>query len=142
MAKYNHAFTVAITVENELEDGNETPLFELLRGMRKRTADLAAEENGTGREAFECYDTYVVEEEPDPPDYRRCEGLIQNGRHSQLRCEKNTAFIVRYTTPKADVYNSHALGLCGNCTDAMQMQLGIDRVSCTPTERKVTDGGS
>lgn len=63
-AKYNHAFTVAFTVENGFEDGYNTPFNQLIAGLSRRIANLMEEwrHNPEGVvEAFECYDTYEEE---------------------------------------------------------------------------------
>lgn len=65
MPKYNHAFTVAFTVENDLEDGHGTPFNQLIAGMARRIASLAEETGNGALEAFECYDTYEVQENDD-----------------------------------------------------------------------------
>lgn len=63
MKKFNHAFTVSFSLENGLEDGQETPLKELIAGMARRLANLLEEDGNGAREAFECYDTYDVQED-------------------------------------------------------------------------------
>jgi len=62
MSKFNHAFSVGFSLENELENGHDTPLKELLAAMQKRIQSLKDDDHNAAREAFECFDTYVVED--------------------------------------------------------------------------------
>lgn len=64
MPKYNHAFSVGFSLENELEEGHKTPMHELLAGMARRLASLI-ESNQQELEAFDCFDTFEVEEKTD-----------------------------------------------------------------------------
>jgi hypothetical protein len=58
--RFNHAFSVSFSLENELADGNETPIEELLLGMAQRLDNLR-KEKGYAKESFECFDTYEVD---------------------------------------------------------------------------------
>ena len=59
--RYSHAFTVAFSVENDLEDGHDTPLKDLLAGLSKRLNSLRTDEDPIAAlEAFECYDSAEV----------------------------------------------------------------------------------
>lgn len=59
MAKYNHMYDVAFSLENENEDGEATAV-ELIAALEKRVAALKALPPQEAREAFGYSDSYEV----------------------------------------------------------------------------------
>ena len=64
--KYNHAYTIAFSVDTDEEDPHEVPPQELIASLRRRTNNLSRPD-GLGHyeilEAVDPYDTICYEEE-------------------------------------------------------------------------------
>lgn len=57
MAVYNHAFSIAFTIDTETENPEAVPLSDLLAALERRIEELRRDPEEL-REACDCFDTY------------------------------------------------------------------------------------